>query len=34
MVQEDGEWKVLDFNVIDGPSLGLPSAPDTTTPAG
>ncbi|MET1049436.1 MAG: hypothetical protein ABWZ55_07375 [Acidimicrobiales bacterium] len=34
MVHEDGEWKVFDVNVIDGLSLGLPSAPDTTTPAG
>jgi Mce-associated membrane protein len=34
MVREDGEWKVFDVNVIDGLSLGLPSAPDTTTPAG
>jgi hypothetical protein len=31
MVHEDGEWKVFDVNVIDGLSLGLPSAPDTTT---
>ncbi|HEY8057560.1 MAG TPA: hypothetical protein VID94_02360 [Acidimicrobiales bacterium] len=31
MTRVDGEWKVFDVNVIDGLSLGLPSAPDTTT---
>ncbi|HEY8060092.1 MAG TPA: hypothetical protein VID94_15120 [Acidimicrobiales bacterium] len=34
MTRVDGEWKVFDVNVIDGLSLGLPSAPDTTTPGG
>ena len=31
MTRVDGEWKVFDVNVIDGLSLGLPSAPDATT---
>ncbi len=27
LTREDGEWKVFDVNVLDGLSLGLPSAP-------
>jgi hypothetical protein len=29
MTRVDGEWKVYDFNVFDGLSLGLPLEPDT-----
>ena len=31
MTMVDGEWKVYDFNVFDGLSLGLPLEPDSST---
>ncbi len=35
MVEDGGEWKVYDVNVLDGPNLGLPVEPtDAATPEG